>query len=100
MINDEPTPKWRRDFPIAWGADSYVTRREFTKFLVLVSGATTVGNGYFVFQRQQNHAQNLAPMEIAKVEELRPGGVKLFRYPTGDDTALLIRLNTGEYAAY
>src|SRR5687767_2417630 len=26
--------KWREDFPIQWGADNYVTRREFTKFLV------------------------------------------------------------------
>ena len=98
-MSDNTTPKWRRDFPISWGADNYVTRREFTKFLVLVSGATAVGNGYFVFQKQRRQAA--APLrEIARVDELQPGQVKLFRYPTEDDTALLIRLSTGEYAAY
>ena len=99
-MSDNSTPKWRKDFPIARGADNYVTRREFTKFLVLASGATAVGNGYFVLQRQQQKTIGMPPREIALVEELQPGQVKLFRYPTEDDTALLIRLNTGEYAAY
>ena len=99
-MSDNTTPKWRKDFPIAWGADNYVTRREFTKFLVLVSGAAAVGNGYFVFQKQQRQTQSLPSLEVARVDELQPGQVKLFRYPTKDDTALLIRLASGEFAAY
>ena len=98
-MTHDPMPKWRKDFPIAWGVDNYVTRREFTKFLVLASGATAVGNAYFVFQRQ--HQSKRGPsMQIARVAELQPGQVKLFRYPTKDDTALLIRLANGDFVAY
>jgi len=99
-MSDSTTPKWRKDFPITWGADNYVTRREFTKFLVLASGATAVGNGYFAFRRQQSRGQRLPSVQIALAADLQPGQVKLFRYPTQDDTALLIRLSTGEFAAY
>ena len=98
-MSEQVTPKWRRDFPISWGADNYVTRREFTKFLVLASGAAAVGNGYFAFQKQRQ-AERAPSLEIAQVSELQPGQVKLFRYPTKDDFALLIRLKSGEFAAY
>jgi hypothetical protein len=36
-------PEWRRDFPIDTPQDNYVARRDFTKFLVLTSGAFAVG---------------------------------------------------------
>ncbi len=99
-MSKDATPKWRKDFPVAWGADNYVTRREFTKFLVLVSGATAVGNGYFVLRRQDHKAHPYASQLIARTEELQPGQVKLFRYPTPEDTALLVRLEDGTFAAY
>lgn len=94
------TPKWREDFPIRWEADNYVTRREFTKFLVLVSGATFVGNGYFVLQGRREAAAERIRMEVARVEEVPVGGVKLFRYPTDNDPAILIRLAENEWVAY
>src|SRR5437899_333863 len=93
-------PKWRKDFPIEWGVDNYTTRREFTKFLVLVSGATFAGNGYFVLKRAQENREAHPSILIASVGDLRPGGVTLFRYPTDNDPALLIRLANGEFVAY
>ena len=36
-------PKWRRDFPYTSGGEDDVTRREFTRYLVLGSGAFAVG---------------------------------------------------------
>ena len=99
-MSDRATPKWRKDFPVTWGADNYVTRREFTKFLVLISGATFVGNGYFVLRREQEKHQAFPSVEIARVDEIGNGQVKLFRYPTEDDPALLIRLASGEFVAY
>jgi len=99
-MTEDSTPKWRKDFPIAWGADNYVTRREFTKFLVLISGATAVGNGYFVLQRREQVAHPFPSVEIAAIDEMKPGQVKLFHYPTAEDAALLVRLSDGTYAAY
>jgi arsenite oxidase small subunit len=99
-VSDEMTPKWREDFPIEWGADNYVTRREFTKFLVLISGATFLGNGYFVLQHYRQHLEKFARQPIARTDELAVGQVKLFRYPDADSPALLIRLASGEHVAY
>jgi Rieske Fe-S protein len=99
-MNENTTPKWRKDFPIAWGADNYITRREFTKFLVLASGATVLGNGYFVLQKQRRKDRAFTSQEIGRVEEMQPGQVKLFRYPTEEDPALLLRLASGDYVAY
>ena len=36
-------PQWRQDFPIDVPQDNYISRREFTKFLVLTSAAFTFG---------------------------------------------------------
>src|SRR5262245_14866212 len=36
-------PAWRQDFPIDWPQDHYVERRDFMKFLVLISGAMALG---------------------------------------------------------
>jgi Rieske Fe-S protein len=93
-------PKWRQDFPITWGADNYTTRREFTKFLVLVSGATFAGNGYFVLKVSGDQAQRFPSSEIATVDEIKIGGLKLFRYPTLNDPAILIRLSQDKFVAY
>src|SRR5262249_51116969 len=38
--------------------------------------------------------------QIARVDEVPNGQVKLFRYPTEDEPAMLIRLATGEFVAY
>src|SRR5687768_14694400 len=43
-------PRWRRDFPIDWPADQYVARRDFAKFLVLISGAFVAGQGWIAAQ--------------------------------------------------
>jgi arsenite oxidase small subunit len=93
-------PKWRKDFPIQWGIDNYVTRREFTKFLILVSGATALGNGYFVLESLRERHETYPTVELGKVDDMKPGSVKLFRYPEQNDPALLIRLQSGEYVAY
>lgn len=99
-MSSHPEPDWRSDFPIEWGADNYVTRREFTRFIVLISGATAVGNGVFVLRRNAGGVEEHSQLEIATEGELAPGSVKLFNYPTQDDPAMLIRLSTGEYVAY
>jgi len=93
-------PRWRKDFPITWGADNYTTRREFTKFLIMISGATFVGNGYFVLQKFQQRNETFTAQEVAALDEIPVGGVKLFRYPTENDPALLIRLKEDEFVAY
>lgn len=100
-MNDADAPKWRTDFPIERSVDDYVTRREFTKFLIMISGATALGNSYFVLKKlQSEHVAAHSPLAIAGEDELKAHDVKLFRYPTQNDPALLIRLPDGEHVAY
>ncbi len=41
---DRRSPRWREDFPITWGNDNYVSRRELAKFLTLGSGLLVLAN--------------------------------------------------------
>lgn len=100
-VDPKASVKWREDFPIDWAADNYLTRREFTKFLVMSSGAVCLGNGYFVLQRlRETPPADLPRIVVAGAEEVPVGGVKLFRYPTENDPAILVRLTEDRYAAY
>ena len=96
-----PEEKWREDFPVEWAADNYVTRRDFTRFLILTSGATFLGNGYFVAKNALTPRAESGPtVKIATTTELPIGGVKLFRYPTEADPAMLIRLAEERFVAF
>ena len=41
-------PQWRKDFPIETGEDEYVSRRDFTKYLLLVSLAFVIGQFWII----------------------------------------------------
>lgn len=96
----EDCPRWRRDFPVEWTADTYTTRREFTKFLIMISGATVVGNGLLALQDYQRSRRPQAPLAITAMSDVPVGRVKLFRYPTADDPAILIRLAEDQWVAF
>src|SRR5262245_37550777 len=93
---------WKQDFPIPSAEDSYVTRREFTKFLGLTSLAFLIGTcatagrklAKRFFQRQA------APVAIADLHEVPVGGYKLFRYPTEHDPCILLRLDQEKFVAF
>jgi nitrite reductase/ring-hydroxylating ferredoxin subunit len=98
---EELQPHWRRDFPTDLPEDDLVARREFTKFLVLTSGAFVVGQCWIAGTSLLRRAEEAAPpLELLAEPELRPGLVKEFRYPTRDDPCLLICLADGQPVAY
>src|ERR1051326_3128728 len=93
-------PRWRQDFPIDIPEDDALARREFTKFLVLTSGAFAAGQCWIGFMRALQSEKPLPEARIALDKDLTPGGVVAFRYPTEDDPCLLIRLEDGQLVAY
>lgn len=94
-------PRWRRDFPIDWEQDEYVSRRELVKFLVLTSASFAVGQAWLAL-KSLLHQRRAAPkaVAIAAVNELPVGGAKTFHYPEGSTPRLLIRTGASAFVAY
>jgi len=98
----EEQPAWRQEFPIDWPAADYVTRREFTRLLLVTSGAFVAGQAWLLVSGLVRNA-SAAPaprVEIATATQVPAGGSLLFHYPNENSPCLLVHLNSGEYAAY
>jgi Rieske Fe-S protein len=93
-------PRWRQDFPTDIPAADALARREFTKFLVLTSGAFVAGQGWIGLMSLLHDDKSLPEQKIAAEADVQPGGVVEFRYPTDDSPCLLIRLDDGRLVAY
>src|SRR5262249_18171349 len=88
-------PRWRQDFPTDIPDDDTLARREFTKFLVLTSGAFVAGQCWIGLMSLLRDEKPLPEKRIATASEVLPGGVVEVRYPTDADPCLLIRLGNG-----
>jgi nitrite reductase/ring-hydroxylating ferredoxin subunit len=94
-------PRWRRDFPIGVEADEYVSRRDFTSFMVLISSAFACGQLWIVAQNAWRARRGKPPvMEIARLSELPVGAAITFRYPTASETCVLVRLEDQKLVAF
>jgi Rieske Fe-S protein len=93
-------PRWRQDFPTDVPEDDAVARREFTKFLVLTSGAFVAGQCWIGLMSLLRRPGPFPEKRIALDADVPAGGVVEFRYPTEDDPCLLLRLDDGRLVAY
>ncbi len=94
-------PRWRLDFPIDVPQDNYQARRDFTKFLVLTSFAFVVGQFWIALQNLWKRSQGTLPRKrIAALDHISIGEAITFRYPSADDSCLLIRIDENELIAY
>ena len=100
--NRESTPLWKEHFPINWLDDDYVTRREFTKSLGLVSLAAFVATSAVaaVDALRRRAKSGHSPMRVASLQELPVGHSKVFHYPGPGDPCLLVRLDEDRFVAY
>jgi hypothetical protein len=78
--NRESIPIWKDHFPINWLDDDYVTRREFTKSLGLVSLAAFVAtSAVAAVDAVRRRVKSQYPtMHVAGLEELPVGHSKVF----------------------
>lgn len=77
-----------------------LARREFTKFLVLTSGAFVAGQGWIGLMSLLRDDTPLPAMRIAAVKDLSPNSVVEFRYPDEHTPCLLIVRPSGAPVAY
>lgn len=93
-------PIWKRDFPYEAVAEEEVTRREFTRYLVLGAGTMAAANVGLAVWTQLRSINTGEPRAIAAVADVAIGDSYLFRYPTEDEPAVLIRLGENEIVAF
>ena len=94
-------PVWRTDFPIDWPEDQYVERRDFMKFMVLVSLSLTVGQFWIAAQNWWRRRRGEPPIaRVASIDDLPVGGALVFAYPGAADDCLLVRPTTNTLVAY
>jgi arsenite oxidase small subunit len=92
--------RWRRDFPVRWDEDHYVTRRELAKFLTLGSGLLVSVNALIALVGLTREDPALPRRTIGRADDVPPGTSMLFRYPTDDDPCILVRDREGRIDAY
>lgn len=95
-----PEPLWRDEFSVFSHDERYVSRRQFSKFLVLTSLGMFVGN-LWILARSWFSGKPAYPIAaIGRLEDVPVGGVKLFPYPTPQDQCILVRTGVEDYVAY
>lgn len=98
-MNEQPA--WRHDFPIDWPQDNYIERRDFMKFMVLVSLSLTIGQFWIAAQNWWRRRRGAPPIaRVAAADALPVGGAMVFSYPGPADACLLVRPTAGSYVAY
>jgi Rieske Fe-S protein len=94
-------PAWRTDFPIDWPQDQYVERRDFMKFMLLVSLSLTIGQFWIAAQNWWRKRRGESPIaRIASMDDLPVGGAMVFSYPEPTDDCLLVRTTPDSFVAY
>ena len=98
-VNSDPL--WKDEFSVHTADEQYVTRRQFTKFLVLTSLAMFVGQLWILAKGLFARNAGRAPEQsIARTGEIAVGDVKLFTYPTAEDHCIMVRTAPDTFVAY
>ena len=94
-------PLWKDEFSINRADEQYVSRRQFTKFLVLTSLGMFAGNVWILARSWFSKGTSVYPEKnICRATDVPVGGVWLFRYPTEKDACILIRTDEESFVAY
>jgi len=103
-MNDSQLPQkpdYEVDFPIERVEAEHVSRREFAKFLCLVSGGMAVGTGWVAVKDKLFPAHRIeGEVFVCKTTNVPPGGTHPFHVPDSRTPYILIHLNDGTWRAY
>lgn len=98
---------WKRAFPIDLADESRHSRREFARFLALVSAGFTTGIGYLWGRKQPlegapeaEEGHGAHAVALGAVEDLLPGQSRLFTFRDEHDKCILVRREDGSYRAF
>jgi len=100
MSQQDGDPKWREDFPYESENDEHITRRDATRFLLLVSGGLALGNGLIWIRAQVAGDAPSPRIGLGAASQLAAGTWRVFAYPDDQTPAILIRRESGELVAF
>jgi nitrite reductase/ring-hydroxylating ferredoxin subunit len=96
-----PKPAHEVDFPIERVESEHVARREFAKFLCLVSGGMAVGNGWVAIKDKIFPPFKVeGEVFVCKTSDVPVGGTRGFVVPGSKIPFILIHLNDGGWRAF
>jgi nitrite reductase/ring-hydroxylating ferredoxin subunit len=94
------SPKWREDFPFESEGDDIIARRDFIRFLGVVSAGLAIGNGGLLARAVFGREEKGERMDVCATSELAPGSWRVFQYPDPETPAILIRRESGDWIAF
>ncbi len=95
-------PKWAEDFPLDQNRDSHVSRRDFIRYLGLVSlgfFAGTAGVWVKSWVKSQQ-VRSYVSKKIIDNEDLGIGEAYVFEIPNIKESAILVRLSADQFVAF
>ncbi|OQP64015.1 (2Fe-2S)-binding protein [Niastella vici] len=99
--NNEKYPDWKNDFPISQSETTSVTRRQFAKFLCLVSGGLATGSAFVAAKSVLSPDKKIkGAHRVCSITELPVGGTRSFVLEGSTTPYILIHLENGEFKAY
>jgi Rieske Fe-S protein len=94
-------PLWNEEFSVHVSEDRYVLRRQFMKFLTLVSFGMLTGNAWIWLRSLWGRPEKQFPeLTIGAASDIPVGGVRLFHYPGPRDPCILVRSAQDKFVAY
>ena len=101
-MDDAPAaePVWKRDFPYESAAEDDVTRREFARYLVAGAGVMAAGNLGLAAWTQMRTINTGEPRVLIPLADVAVGDTYLFKYPSDNDPAILLRVAEDEVVAF
>lgn len=103
-MEDEPLPArpaWATDFPIERLEAQHVSRREFAKFLVVVSGGMTLGSAVIAVKDDLLPHPDLGTgVRLAAIDDVPIGGMLQFTLPGTSLPGILVRLDAMTFSAF
>jgi Rieske Fe-S protein len=92
---------WKKDFPIHKQEAAQVSRRDFAKFLTLVSGGLMVGSGLvaakaYLLPKEEMEGENF----VCGIKDIPVGGTRSFVIQGSTIPYILIHLEDGTFTAY
>ena len=97
---------WRRAFPLDLAEEGHFSRREFARFLAVVSAGFTAGIGFLWLRKKpletapEPTGTHEVPVALGRVSDLQPGQSRLFTFRDAQDRCILLRTPQGELKAY